>query len=988
MLKFVKTAALYTLAVVLIAVVCGYAWLATGPKFDSLIAKVISRHLVQIIKEKCDHLDINVGKTSIGLTNYYQIALNLTDLQFSLNGAPTLVNEIGIRFDPIGLIPFTTHSLVNVNVILSEEYFNAATHMGDGGTINALFSHLFIEDSLNHKHLEDILSDITITIPAFGQHRIVQLSHFALSPVSGDSKELNIDVRCRIDQNPVVINLSYDSKSKRYKFSMTIKAFNYAMFGVDQDVFSDIQHAKFSFDLLVHGSCSAGASIKNCDVHILGKNITIQSKNRMSEPVNLDEITVDYQHSENGTSHITNMNITRGTKSITGNASITNGVVFFKCNMSPLILEDVFNFWPIDLGTNIRSWLKEYVKAINTDAITIDGVAHIGTTNTSAGRLSVVIPIQQATLQIPTHGPSIQGITGDINITEEKVSINVSSANVLQSSLKDFKVDITSLTKSPVLTLEGSMSGPVQDAVDLAFSYAEADNKRLHDFSGAAQSLVRLTVPLHKDDLAIEDFVIDVQSTLENVKVSKLYDRFTISNGKFDVQYTNGTVNLTGTGLYEGLFPVTIAHKSNITSSAKDGMTTVQTGPMTHSKAALLKAGYKVPTVILGNTISFEATARMDHEERLELDLKFDLKKNHIDIPGLGIPKKTGQPSSLSLTVKEQIDQNGQTEYLIKQYQLALGQFTSNGIGTVDRNLTLRELRSKDSSINNSTFEFSYFESDTDRTLNVAGNVVNLATVNFGRLFQNSDTNGKPLTINVKIPALKLKNDTMLYNFLFLAQSDRTGFKKIESSAKFGSGETVQLTGHYPSFTISSGNAGRLLQALGISSNIAGGALKLFGTYDMQYNINANLQITKYTIKNAPAFAKLLSLTSITTATGIFNMLQGKGIFFDKLACNFKYLNNAIVFDDCTQNGPTLMIRISGKIDFKTQKLKMSGLLVPANIINSLMSALPFWGTNFIATSFTVDGGLQDDPKISVNPLSIIALGPLRKLFAPERNLY
>ena len=80
-------------------------------------------------------------------------------------------------------------------------------------------------------------------------------------------------------------------------------------------------------------------------------------------------------------------------------------------------------------------------------------------------------------------------------------------------------------------------------------------------------------------------------------------------------------------------------------------------------------------------------------------------------------------------------------------------------------------------------------------------------------------------------------------------------------------------------------------------------------------------------------------------------------------------------------------ITASGKIDFGTDTIDINGTNVPAYTLNSLLGKIPIIGTilsgekggGIFAASYKVSGPVAN-PKMSVNPLSALAPGFLRKL--------
>ena len=87
--------------------------------------------------------------------------------------------------------------------------------------------------------------------------------------------------------------------------------------------------------------------------------------------------------------------------------------------------------------------------------------------------------------------------------------------------------------------------------------------------------------------------------------------------------------------------------------------------------------------------------------------------------------------------------------------------------------------------------------------------------------------------------------------------------------------------------------------------------------------------------------------------------------------------------------GESLGITANGWIDIDRDRLELQGTVAPAYLINSLLGNIPIIGQllgggsqGLIAANYRLSGPTSD-PAVAVNPLSALAPGVLRQLFAP-----
>ena len=140
----------------------------------------------------------------------------------------------------------------------------------------------------------------------------------------------------------------------------------------------------------------------------------------------------------------------------------------------------------------------------------------------------------------------------------------------------------------------------------------------------------------------------------------------------------------------------------------------------------------------------------------------------------------------------------------------------------------------------------------------------------------------------------------------------------------------------------------------------------------------------------------LARLLSIASLTGIVEALSGDGLAFSQLDAPFAKSNGLITLKNAQASGISLGLTASGTIDSDKDVLDLSGTVVPAYVVNSVLGRIPVLGTIFtggqkgggvFAANYKMTGA-PEQPKVSVNPLSALAPGFLRNLFGifDEKN--
>ncbi len=191
-------------------------------------------------------------------------------------------------------------------------------------------------------------------------------------------------------------------------------------------------------------------------------------------------------------------------------------------------------------------------------------------------------------------------------------------------------------------------------------------------------------------------------------------------------------------------------------------------------------------------------------------------------------------------------------------------------------------------------------------------------------------------------------------------------------------------------FQMTSEDAGAALRAFDIFENMVGGKLLLKAKLDAGDGIVGELKVNDFSLVEAPFLAKLLSVASLT---GVFDLLQGKGLPLRRLVFPFTKRANILDISDARSYGPALGFTVEGQVDLDADTVELNGTLVPAYTLNSVLGKLPILGKILVdakgggvfAATYRASGPM-DDPKIVVNPLAALAPGVLRRLLSLPGN--
>jgi hypothetical protein len=191
--------------------------------------------------------------------------------------------------------------------------------------------------------------------------------------------------------------------------------------------------------------------------------------------------------------------------------------------------------------------------------------------------------------------------------------------------------------------------------------------------------------------------------------------------------------------------------------------------------------------------------------------------------------------------------------------------------------------------------------------------------------------------------------------------------------------------------TVTATDAGALLKGVLGLSDISGGRLSLsarmppIGAAKGDPEYTGMLTIRDFRIENQPFFARLFSAGSLG---GLLDLMRGAGIVIDRLDMPFSEKNGVITIRGAHASGPSVGLSGDGYIDRKAQQVDVRGAIAPIYGLNSVLGALPVLGDvlvskkgeGIVGITYEASGALEE-PRLTVNPLSILTPGIFRRIF-------
>jgi len=248
-----------------------------------------------------------------------------------------------------------------------------------------------------------------------------------------------------------------------------------------------------------------------------------------------------------------------------------------------------------------------------------------------------------------------------------------------------------------------------------------------------------------------------------------------------------------------------------------------------------------------------------------------------------------------------------------------------------------------------------------------------------------------PLTLTARLRRLILSDEHALDNMQGRATFDGKVWQKMEASGDLRGGAPVNVALSAKDgkqiLSVTSTNGGAVARAMGYYDKAIGGELDVLATIhkgEKGNPVEGRVRMSKFRIVDAPTLAKILTVGSLT---GVADVLSGQGVPFAQFQAPFRILNDVVRIRGGRAIGPAFGITVDGAIDNNIEEVALTGTVVPAYTINSVLGAIPILGDlltggkggGVFGLTYAVTGPISK-PVIKVFPLSALTPGVLREL--------
>ena len=683
---------------------------------------------------------------------------------------------------------------------------------------------------------------------------------------------------------------------------------------------------------------------------------------------------------------------------LAGGPSVSAIDVAADLTLSKVPLEQLPTLWPGLLAPKARNWVLGHVH----DGIATDATARLAAHVDFAADAPRPVSLESITGTLAYRGLTVDYFTGlpplhrvDGTATFDRAHFDlaptsgtVNGVQLTGGTAKLSKLDTHDEEIALDLALRGELPAVLQVLDSEPLHYARALKIDPTQLTGKVDGHVQFTFPL-KHDLTLAEVDYGAKAALSGVVFPHALAGDDLTDGDLKLELDRASLRIAGTARLADV-PATLSWVESLKRS--DSVQTRYTFKARLDDEARRRLAIDfLPDVVKGPVDVDVAYARMA-TKRATADVALDLKDATLDVAKLNWRKAPGAPATATLSL-DLVDDHVRAirDATLKgsgadaRVSLAFGD--DGAIRRVDApRLILGETDASGSiaprkeggwqvELRGMSFDATGLMTDLGRS---AGTEASLPLV--------VDAAVDRLILGPKREARAVKGQVYSDGIHWQAASlDATLFGGKKASLRFGE------AGGMRNFRLSSGDFGGLVRLLGLSDNVTGGGIEITGRAEdkgARRIFTGKVDGRDYRIVNAPLFAKLLAVASFS---GIGGLLSGEGIPFTHLTGDFSIADGKLEFKDARAYGGAIGVNASGSYDTAANLLEISGTLIPAYSINSVLGNVPVLGPlllggegqGIFGANFKI-AGTGADATVTVNPLSALAPGALRKLFLFE----
>lgn len=638
--------------------------------------------------------------------------------------------------------------------------------------------------------------------------------------------------------------------------------------------------------------------------------------------------------------------------------------------------------WPESFGSGARRWVLANLADGTVRTITTDVTALVATGGDEpavtvtdfAGRAA--LKGYSVTYLAPL--PPVRDVDAEMTFAGDRVDFQVRSGRAGALSIRKTGIRIRDIGKArETMSISLTAAGPVRAALALLghprLDLLPKSSGGGKGISGSHVTQLEFEFPL-LDALAMDDVEVSAKSEISKLGIPGIFRNIALRDGRFRLEFRGSKLTADGIAKISGQ-AVQISFREDFSG----GGVRIVSGAATAGPEMAARFGLDVLPYLRGSVGTRFVYSRRGGDAAA-LSLTLDLRRARVMVPVLGQVKALQEPGTARLKLSLRSDRDA-----------TLSEFS---IDTDRLKATVRRMRSglwktqiaSDRTSIEGTVEF---RADGSLAVDVTGPELDTQPF-FASATGGGTSDLPPFRVLGTFRKLWIDPKLQLANARILLARGPGGWRDARLTARLPeNNRTVEAqlspTGRGYNLAVKSDDAGAVLAALGITDVMTGGALELKAQRaDGPASAwKGTVKTGKFRIVRTPPLVRLLKRMSLA---GIAQLSDTDKLNFMKMVMPFEYLDGIAKIDKARISGSELSLTASGNLNIGRDTIDLGGNVVPAPVINRLLTGIPILGplagggeSSVFAASWAAKGPISD-PRITINPLTLLTPTVLRKV--------
>ncbi|WP_162292654.1 DUF748 domain-containing protein [Hartmannibacter diazotrophicus] len=671
----------------------------------------------------------------------------------------------------------------------------------------------------------------------------------------------------------------------------------------------------------------------------------------------------------------------------------TQPVVAFSGAAKTVSVDELKAIWPEFIITNAHNWVRDHLKSGTVTDASIDlGMMLASDEGGDAlppGAATVAFDFEDVTFDIYDGGPIVTQASGHgvlqddtFTVTLKKGVAKLPDGQTLDMPAGTFHVPVVTMRDpdgSVELDLEGTASAMLALWQSLPLSKGNDLGVAPADLMGTGSAHVSLAMPLIKD-LPVNRIKYTAQLELRALGARTPFLGHQVSNGEIDILIADNRAKVTGHASVDGVD--TSIEADRPLDGGEEGQSAFK---MVLDEAARKKLGLDMSGLLSGN-IGVTVKPGKTEDGKDFQDLTVDLKSASLSLPTIGWSKPKGDPATASFRLFQTADST-QVEKIVFDAGVARAE---GSLRLDDGRLVLAKFPLVRLSRGDKMQVSFGAAANGGHDLFITGAQFD------ARGFLKAQTQQSPVGVNGAFGPINLqvRVDNVLGNYdeaLDGVNLDATilaaGLADLSLTAQTSGGGATSATmdagGDQRRLMVEASETGRLLRFLGFYTRVYGGRTTFQASIDKAGRVTGRVDGQRWKIVGEPALARLAS-----EAPDPNNPQDAREVQIRRLLLDLSFADGRVSISDGMVRAANAGLSLQGDVDFRRNVLRITGSYFPAGTFDNFLSRIPILGQTLFASgraglvgvTYHLSGPISE-PQLSINPLSVVAPGILRKLF-------